>query len=223
MRHGLPDVAGGLEGKETLGGIPALGATAPQQLGDARPRVGDREAGQPLAGTVDDDDLMLACGQIQGHSDMVADEARSCCLHGGSSSVVASQPRANHGRHGLCLSVHRLILDNGPEFVATAVHEWLADLGVTTLFIEPGSPWENGSIESFKSKLRDELLGGEIFYTLREAQILIADWRRLYNGLRPHGSLGNRPPAPETIVFPGFSLADYAPPSLTQEVSPALT
>jgi len=107
--------------------------------------------------------------------------------------------------------------DNGPEFVATAVRGWLAELGVTTLFIEPGSPWENGFVESFNGKLRDELLHGEIFYTLKEAQILVADWRRLYNGLRPHSSLGQRPPAPETIVWQGFRLADYGPPSLTPE------
>jgi transposase InsO family protein len=88
---------------------------------------------------------------------------------------------------------------------------------------EPGSPWENGYTESFNSKLRDELLNGELFYTLREAQILIAGWRRLYNGLRPHSSLGQRPPAPETIIWPGFSLADYGPPSLTPEVTLALT
>ena len=113
--------------------------------------------------------------------------------------------------------------DNGPEFVAKAVREWLADLGVQTLFIEPGSPWENGYIESFNSKLRDELLNGEVFYTLREAQILIADWRRLSNGLRPHSALGQRPPAPETIAFPGFSLADYAPPTSTLEVALGLT
>jgi putative transposase len=94
--------------------------------------------------------------------------------------------------------------DNGPEFVAKAVRGWLADLGVTTLFIEPGSPWENGYIESFNGKFRDELLNGELFSTLKEAQILVADWRRLYNGLRPHSSLGQRSPAPGTIVFPGF-------------------
>jgi transposase InsO family protein len=113
--------------------------------------------------------------------------------------------------------------DNGPEFVAKAVREWLADLGVTTLFIEPGSPWENGYIESFISNLRDELLNCELCYTLQDAQILIAGWRRLYNGLRPHSSLGQRPPAPETIIWPGFSLADYGPPSLTPEVTLALT
>jgi transposase InsO family protein len=101
--------------------------------------------------------------------------------------------------------------DNGPEFVAKVVRAWLADLGITTLFIEPASPWENGFIESFNGILRDGLLNGEIFYTLREAQILIGQWRREYNHLRPHGSLGQRPPAPEAIAFPGFSLKDYAP------------
>jgi transposase InsO family protein len=109
--------------------------------------------------------------------------------------------------------------DNGPEFVAKAVRQWLAELGVKTLFIEPGSPWENGYVESFNDKLRDELLDGEIFYTLKEAHIVVADWRRLYNGLRPHSSLGQRPPAPETLLFAGFSLADYAPPSSTREVT----
>jgi len=96
------------------------------------------------------------------------------------------------------------------------MHNWRADLGVTALFIEPGSPRESGYIESFSGKLRDRLLNGELFYTLKEAQILVANWRRLYNGLRPHSSRGRRAPAPETIVFPGFSLKDYAPPALTQ-------
>ena len=118
---------------------------------------------------------------------------------------------------------HRRILDNGPEFVARGVREWLADLGVTTLFVEPGSPWQNGYVESFNGKLRDELLNGEIFYTLKEAQILIADWRRLYNGLRPHSSLGQRPPAPETIAWPGFSLAHYGPPPHRPEMALGVT
>ncbi len=108
--------------------------------------------------------------------------------------------------------------DNGPEFVARAVREWLADLGVTTLFIEPGSPWENGYIGSFNGKLRDELLNGEILSKLKEAQTLVAGWRRLYNGLRPHSSLGQRPLAPETIAFPGFALSDFAPPASMREV-----
>ena len=89
--------------------------------------------------------------------------------------------------------------DNGPEFIAKAVRKWLNRLGVKTLFIEPGSPWENGYIESFNGKLRDELLDREIFTTLEEAKVLIEQWRREYNQVRPHSSLGYRPPAPETI------------------------
>ena len=72
-------------------------------------------------------------------------------------------------------------------------------LGVQTLFIEPGSPWENGYNESFNRKLRDELLNGEIFTTLLEAQVLIENWRKEYNHIRPHSSLGYKPPAPEAI------------------------
>ena len=89
--------------------------------------------------------------------------------------------------------------DNGPEFTAKVVRSWLNRLGVKTLFIEPGSPWENGYIESFNGKLRDELLSREIFTTLLEARILIEDWRKEYNHIRPHSSLGYRPPAPEAI------------------------
>ena len=89
--------------------------------------------------------------------------------------------------------------DNGPEFTANAVRDWLQKLGVQTLFIEPGSPWENGYVESLNGKLRDELLNGEIFYTLTEAKVLVECWRREYNQVRPHSSLGYRPPAPEAI------------------------
>ena len=92
--------------------------------------------------------------------------------------------------------------DNGPEFTAKAVRNWLERLGVQTLFIEPGSPWENGYNESFNGKLRDELLNGEIFYTLKEAKIMIERWRVHYNTKRPHTSLGYRLPAPETIQIP---------------------
>jgi transposase InsO family protein len=92
--------------------------------------------------------------------------------------------------------------DNGPEFVATAVKGWLAQIGVQTLYITPGSPWENGYCESFNGSLRDELLNGEIFYSLAEAQILIEAWRRHYNTVRPHSSLGYRPPAPEAVPWP---------------------
>ena len=92
--------------------------------------------------------------------------------------------------------------DNGPEFVARAVRSWLSRLGVETLFIERGSPWENGYIESFNGKFRDELLNGEIFTTLQEAKVLTAWWRRQYNHLRPHSALGYRPPAPVVIKSP---------------------
>ena len=91
--------------------------------------------------------------------------------------------------------------DNGSEFTCTAVRSWLAKVGVGTLFIEPGSPWENGYIESFNGKLRDELLNGEIFYTLLEAKVLIERWRQHYNRIRPHSSLGYRPPAPEAVMI----------------------
>jgi transposase InsO family protein len=99
--------------------------------------------------------------------------------------------------------------DNGPEFIAKNVRSWLGRIGVKTLYIEPGSPWENGYCESFNAKLRDELLNLEIFTTLREAQVLIEQWRRHYNGLRPHSSLGYRPPAPEAILPPA-SVLPYA-------------
>lgn len=90
--------------------------------------------------------------------------------------------------------------DNGAEFTAHAVRDWLARIGVKTLYIEPGSPWENGYNESFNGKLRDELLNGEIFYTMKEATILIERWRQHYNQIRPHSSLGYNPPAPQTIL-----------------------
>ncbi len=86
--------------------------------------------------------------------------------------------------------------DNGPEFVAKELRKWLVTLGTGTLYIEPGSPWENGYCESFNGKLRDECLNGELFYSLKEAQIVIEKWRMEYNTERPHSSLGYRPPAP---------------------------
>ena len=99
--------------------------------------------------------------------------------------------------------------DNGPEFIATAVQQWIAAVGSRTAYIAPGSPWENGFIESFNARLRDELLNGEIFYSLKEARIVIESWRRYYNTLRPHGSLGYRAPAPE--VFMPLTPARAAP------------
>lgn len=112
--------------------------------------------------------------------------------------------------------------DNGPEFTAKAVRQWLARVGVKTLFIEPGSPWENGYCESFNGKLRDELLDREVFYTLREAKVLIERWRRLYNAVRPHSSLGYRPPAPAAIAAePVF--APLSPPQRRTGISVGLT
>jgi transposase InsO family protein len=90
--------------------------------------------------------------------------------------------------------------DNGAEFTAKAVQDWMTAVGAKTAYIAPGSPWENGFIESFNARLRDELLDGEIFYSLKEAQVIIESWRRHYNTLRPHGSLGYKPPAPEAFV-----------------------
>jgi transposase InsO family protein len=92
--------------------------------------------------------------------------------------------------------------DNGPEFAAKAVQDWITAAGSKTAFIEPGSPWENGYVESFNSKLRDELLRGEIFYSIREAQVLIEAWRRHYNAVRPHSALRWTPPAPEVRQVP---------------------
>ncbi len=92
--------------------------------------------------------------------------------------------------------------DNGGEFTAKAVRAWLGRIGVRTLFIERGSPWENGYNESFNGKLRDELLNREIFYSLQEAQVLIEQWRRHYNTERPHSALGYQPPAPQVILPP---------------------
>ena len=115
--------------------------------------------------------------------------------------------------------------DNGPEFVAKAVQDWINAVGAKTAYIAPGSPWENGFIESFNARLRDELLDGEIFYSLKEAQIVIESWRRHYNTLRPHGSLGYKPPAPEVFV-PAMSARaaqqprPAAPPALAERPSP---
>ncbi len=111
--------------------------------------------------------------------------------------------------------------DNGPEFTAKAVREWLSKIGVQTLFIEPGSPWENGYIESFNGKFRDELLNGEIFTTLLEARVLIENWRREYNHIRPHSSLGFRPPAPQAVSSVEFKrpfMPIQPPDGLTQKL-----
>ena len=107
--------------------------------------------------------------------------------------------------------------DNGPEFCAQALREWLGRIGVKTLYIQPGSPWENGYNESFNGKLRDELLDREIFYTLQEAKVLIEQWRRHYNRVRPHSALGYRPPAPEAMEIPPL-VGRQLPPDLGTEL-----
>jgi putative transposase len=143
----------------------------------------------------------------------VIDEYTRRCL----AIVVARKLNADEVLHCLTdlFTLHgppqHIRSDNGPEFASRAVRGWLGRIGVKTLFIEPGSPWENGYNESFNSKLRDELLNGEIFTTLHEAKVLIERWRRHYNAVRPHSSLGYRPPAPETILQPAFNPA-YATP-----------
>ena len=97
--------------------------------------------------------------------------------------------------------------DNGPEFVAEAVRGWIAAVGAGTAYIEPGSPWGNGYRESFNGELRDELLDGEVFYSLAEAEVVIEGWRRHYNTSRPHSALGYRPPAPEVALWPATPAA----------------
>ena len=114
--------------------------------------------------------------------------------------------------------------DNGPEFTARVVRTWLRRVGVRTMFIEPGSPWENGYCESFNGKLRDELLEREIFYTLREAKVLIERWRVHYNTVRPHSSLGYRAPAPETVAIAAEPVfATLSPPQQQQKHALGLT
>jgi putative transposase len=100
--------------------------------------------------------------------------------------------------------------DNGPEFIATAVKGWISGVGAKTAYIEPGSPWENGYVESFNGKLRDELLNMEVFNTLLEARVLIEQWRVHFNTVRPHFSLGYRPPAPE-VLLSGVSMPPSRP------------
>ena len=94
--------------------------------------------------------------------------------------------------------------DNGPEFVAKAVRDWITAVGARTAYIEPGSPWENGHVESFNARLRDELLDGEVFHSLAEAKVVIEGWRRHYNTSRPHSALGYQPPAPEVLLWPAL-------------------
>ena len=158
---------------------------------------------------------------------VVLDEFTRRCL----AIVVARRLRSDDVLH--CLAnlfvVHgppeHIRSDNGPEFVAKNVRAWLGRIGIKTLYIEPGSPWENGYCESLNSKLRDELLNVEIFTTLREAQALIEAWRRHYNAVRPHSSLGYRPPAPEAILLSasGLPYATLRPAQIPAEHGRVLT
>ena len=131
----------------------------------------------------------------------VLDEYTRECL----AIVVARKLRSDDVLHTLAKlfalrgAPEHLRSDNGPEFKAKVVRTWLKRIGVRTLFIEPGSPWENGYNESFNGKLKDELIHRESFYSLREVQVLVEQWRREYNTIRPHSSLGYRPPAPKAI------------------------
>jgi putative transposase len=112
--------------------------------------------------------------------------------------------------------------DNGPEFIAKTVQAWIGGVGATTAFIEPGSPWENGYVESFNGKLRDELLNCELFNTLAEARVLIEQWRVHYNTVRPHASLGQRPPAPEVLLTRANRPSGPGPTGSPQQPAPTM-
>ena len=112
--------------------------------------------------------------------------------------------------------------DNGPEFIARAVRGWIAAVGSQTAYIEPGSPWENGYCESFNSKIRDELLNGEVFYTLIEASVVIEQWRTHYNSIRPHSALGYQPPAPEVLIEPAGPVGSVPPAQRTIVTRPTM-
>ena len=121
-----------------------------------------------------------------------------CARRIGASEVIAQLANAMIA-HGIPEYIRS---DNGPEFVANRLRTWLADIGVKTAYITPGSPWENGYCESFNGTLRNNLLNGEIFYGVQEAQAIVNQWVREYNTIRPHSSLGYKPPAPEVIFAP---------------------
>ena len=133
----------------------------------------------------------------------ILDESTRECL--------ASIPRRSWRNHDVIEVLSDLVLqrgaplylrsDNGSEFTANKIREWLKDVGITTAYIEPGSPWENGYIESFNSRMRDEFLNGELFGNMYEAQVLTKRWIKYYNTIRPHSGLGGRPPAPKSILL----------------------
>ena len=114
----------------------------------------------------------------------------------------------------MCIRDRHIRSDQGSEFIAEAVKSWIGAVGARTAYIERGSPWENGYVESFNGRLRDELLNGEIFTTLKEAQIIIESWRQHYNRVRPHSSLGYKPPAPEIVAWPASPAVESARPAI---------
>jgi transposase InsO family protein len=143
--------------------------------------MGRTHDGRPLKLLTVLDEYTRECLEIEVARRIRSDDVLDCLPH-------------LFARHG---PPEHLRSDNGPEFTAKVVRQWLGRVGVRTLYIEPGSPWENGYVESFNGKLKDELIDREIFYSLKEAQVLVEQWRREYNTVRPHSALGYRPPAPE--------------------------
>jgi len=119
-----------------------------------------------------------------------------CARHIGANEVI-EQLSSAMVVHGIPEHIRS---DNGPEFVANRLREWLAEIGVKTAYITPGSPWEKGYCESLNGTLRDNLLNGEIFYGVKEAQALVDQWVAHYNTERPHSALGYKPPAPEIRI-----------------------
>jgi len=136
---------------------------------------------------------------------LAVSERQICRVLGQHRSTQRRRPRGRADEERLVADILRDVpafirSDNGPEFIAEAVQKWIKAVGAKTAYIVPGSPWENGYCESFNAGFRDELLNGEVFHTLKEAQIIIEQWRCHYNTNRPHSALGYRPPAPEAIV-----------------------
>lgn len=127
-----------------------------------------------------------------------------------SRECIASIPRRSWRNNDVIEALSKLMIlkgcpeymrsDNGSEFTANKLRKWLSNVGVITAYIEPGSPWENGYIESFNARMRDEFLNGELFGNMYEAQVLTKRWVEYYNTTRPHSSLGGRPPAPQMLI-----------------------
>ena len=176
----LPDVSRRLEREHApaAGALPGVGATTTCQLIEARNRMRDLEAGETSALRREEHDLVLLCGQVHTHNQVVVPQLR-CSTHVGLLATSIPEDPGGNGR----------ILDNGPEFVSRAILSWLLDAGIGTAFIDPGKPWQNGTNESFNDKLRDECLSIEYFRSRAEAVLTIEAWRGHYNHVRPHSSL----------------------------------